>query len=89
MTVSIIKGRYDLRLNRKGSGLAHLVQIIRREDRITDFYKSFSETTQLGPLFSITRRFEEEGSRFFEINLMELMNIFSAMKYKYEIIYNC
>lgn len=31
MTVSIIKGRYDLRLNRKGSGLAHLVwQIIRR-----------------------------------------------------------
>lgn len=88
MTVSIIKGRYDLRLNRKGSGLAHLVQIIRRGDRITDFYKSFSETTQLGPLFSITRRFEEEGSRFFEINL-SLMNIFSAMKYKYEIIYNC
>lgn len=55
MTVSIIKGRYDLRLNRKGSGLAHLVwQIIRRGDRATDFYKSFSETTQLGPLFSIT-----------------------------------
>lgn len=55
MTVSIIKGRYDLRLNRKGSGLVHLVwQIIRRKDRATDFHKSFSEMTQLGSLFSIT-----------------------------------